>query len=54
MLPNNKEVMTRTLTVERRVLTGSLRTMPDIHEIFTRHRLEWKDEDVGRYSEEMI
>ncbi|XP_069144452.1 uncharacterized protein [Solanum lycopersicum] len=47
-LPNDKEVMTRTLTVERRVLTGSLRTMPAIHEIFTRHRLEWKDEDVGR------
>ena len=36
----DKGVMTRTLTLERRVLTGSLRMMPEIHNLFTRHRLE--------------
>ncbi|TMX03693.1 hypothetical protein EJD97_014822 [Solanum chilense] len=53
-LPNDKGVMTRTLTLERQVLTRSPPTMPAIHEIFTRHRLEWKARDVGRYSEEMV
>ena len=33
---NDKEVMTWTLTLERRVLTGSLPTMPEIHNLFTR------------------
>ena len=37
---NDKGVMTRTLILERRVLTGSLSTIPEIHNIFTRHRLE--------------
>ena len=40
-LPNDKRVMTQTLTLERQVLTGSLPTLPAIHEIFTRHRPEW-------------
>ena len=31
-LPNDKGVMTRTLTLKRRVLTGSLPTMPTIHD----------------------
>ena len=39
MFLNNKGVMTRTLTLERLVLTGSLPIMPDIHNLFTRHRL---------------
>ena len=46
--------MTRTLTLERRVLTGSLPTMPEIHNLFTRYRLEWTDCPLGRYSEEMV
>ena len=51
---NDKGVMTRTLTLERRVLTGSLLTMPEIHNLFTRHRLEWTARPLGRYSEEMV
>ena len=50
----DKGVMTRTLTLERRVLTGSLPTMPEIHNLFTRHRLEWTARPLGRYSEEMV
>ena len=46
--------MTRTLTLERRVLTGSLPTMPEIYNIFTRHRLEWTVHLLGRYSEELV
>ena len=34
---NDKEVMTRTLTLERRVLMGSLPMMPEIRNLFTRH-----------------
>ena len=37
---NDKGVMTRTLTLEMWVLTGSLPTMPDIHNLFTKHWLE--------------
>ena len=33
---NDKGVMTQTLTLERQVLTGSLPTMPEIHNLFTR------------------
>ena len=47
-------VMTRTLTLERRVLTRSLPSMPEIHNLFTRHRLEWTARPLGRYSEEMV
>ena len=32
---NDKGVMTRTLTLEQRVLNGKLPTMPQIHNIFT-------------------
>ena len=46
--------MTRILTLERWVLTGSLPTMSEIHNLFTRHRLEWKARPLGRYSEEMV
>ena len=28
--------------------------MPEIHNIFTRHRLEWTARPLGRYSEEMV
>ena len=51
---NDKGVMTRTLTLEWRVLTGSLPTIPEIHNLFTRHRLEWTARPLGRYSEELV
>ena len=51
---NENGVMTRTLTLERRVLTGSLPTMPEIHNLFTRHRLEWTSCLLGCYSEEIV
>ena len=50
----DKGVMTQTLTLERRVLTGSLPTMPEIHNIFTRHRLEWTARSLGRHSDSLI
>ena len=50
----DKEVMTRPLTLERRVLTRSLPMMPEIHNLFTRHLLEWTARPLGRYSEEMV
>ena len=53
-LLNDKGVMTRTLTLERRVLIGSLPTMPQIHNLFTRHRMEWTAHPLGRYSEELV
>lgn len=53
-MPNDKRFMTCTLTLERRVLTGGPFTMPDIYDLFTRHRLEWTDRDVGRSSEKSV
>ena len=49
-----KGVMTRTLTLERRVLTWSLLTMPEFHNLFTRHRLEWTACPLGRSSDEIV
>ena len=51
---NDKGVMTLTLTLERWVLTGSFPKMHEIHNLFTRHRLEWKACPLGRYSEEQV
>ena len=51
---NDKGVMTRTLTLERRVLTRSLLTMLEIYNLFTRHQLEWTARLLGRYSEEFV
>ena len=42
------------LTRERRFLTEILPTMPEIHNIFTRHRLEWTTRSLGRYREELV
>lgn len=53
-LLNIKEVMTRTLTVEKRVLTESLHTVPVVHDMFTYHRFEWMARSVGPYSKEMV
>ncbi|TMX05229.1 hypothetical protein EJD97_000528 [Solanum chilense] len=50
---NDNGFMTRTLTLERLVLTGSLPTMTKIYNLFTRHRLEWTARSLGRYSEEL-
>ena len=50
----DKGVNTRILTLERRVLIGSLPTMPEIHNLFIRHRLEWIARLLGRYSEELV
>ena len=50
----DKGVMTRTLTLEWRVLTWSLPMMPEIQNLFNRHRLEWTTCPLGRYSEEMV
>ena len=54
MILNDKGVMTQTLTLERWVLMGSLSMMPEIHNLFTRHRLELTARPLGRYSEEMV
>ena len=51
---NDKGVMTWTLTVERRVLTGSLHTVVVIYDLLTRHQLEWMAMSVGRYNEELV
>ncbi|TMW83440.1 hypothetical protein EJD97_001678 [Solanum chilense] len=51
---NDKGVMTRTITLEWRVLTGSLPTMPKIHSLFSRHLLEWTERPLGCYSKEMV
>ena len=40
--------------MERRVLTVSLPTLPEIHNLFTIHRLEWTTPSLGRYSEELV
>ena len=52
--PNDKGIVTRTLTLERWVFTESLPTMPNIHNLFTRHRLEWTTRSLGHYSEELV
>lgn len=47
--------MTRTLNVEWRVLTGSLQTVPAIHDLFlTLHQLELMARSVGRFNEEFV
>uniref|UniRef100_M1DM43 Integrase core domain containing protein n=1 Tax=Solanum tuberosum TaxID=4113 RepID=M1DM43_SOLTU len=53
-MKNGKEKMARTITEERRVLTGSLYTMPDIHHLFQRHKCEWMAHDPSTYSEEIV
>ena len=51
---NDKGVMTQTLIIEQRVLTKSLPTMPAIHDLFTRHRLECMARSLGRYCEDGV
>uniref|UniRef100_M1DJX7 Integrase core domain containing protein n=1 Tax=Solanum tuberosum TaxID=4113 RepID=M1DJX7_SOLTU len=51
---NNKGKMDRPITEERRVLTGSLHTFPDIHRLFNLHKCDWMARDPGTYSEEIV
>ena len=53
-MPNDKGVMTWTLTLEQQFLMGILPTMTAIHELFTRHRLEWTARYVGHYRKDMV
>uniref|UniRef100_M1DR80 Integrase core domain containing protein n=1 Tax=Solanum tuberosum TaxID=4113 RepID=M1DR80_SOLTU len=46
--------MARLITEERRVLTGSLHTVPDIHRLFNFHKCDWMARDPGTYREEMF
>uniref|UniRef100_M1DX37 Integrase core domain containing protein n=1 Tax=Solanum tuberosum TaxID=4113 RepID=M1DX37_SOLTU len=51
---NDKEKMALIVTEERRVLTGSLHTVPDIHQLFNLHKCDWMAREPGTYSEEMV
>lgn len=42
------------VTVELRVLTGSLDTVPEVHELFNLHKFEWMSRSLGSYSEEIV
>uniref|UniRef100_M1BA44 Uncharacterized protein n=1 Tax=Solanum tuberosum TaxID=4113 RepID=M1BA44_SOLTU len=44
----------RGVTEEHRVLTGSLHTVPTIHELFKKHNCDWMVESLFKYSEEMV
>ena len=46
--------MTRTLTVEQRVLTGSLHIVLKVHKMFTRQKLEWMARSLESYREEVV
>uniref|UniRef100_M1DUW8 Integrase core domain containing protein n=1 Tax=Solanum tuberosum TaxID=4113 RepID=M1DUW8_SOLTU len=50
---NNHRRMTQTVTVELKVLTGSLHTAPAIQELFRRHKFEWMARSLRTYSEAM-
>uniref|UniRef100_M1DH00 Integrase core domain containing protein n=1 Tax=Solanum tuberosum TaxID=4113 RepID=M1DH00_SOLTU len=51
---NEKERMARLNTEERKVLTGNLHTMPDIHRLFKLHKCKWMARDPKTYSEEIV
>lgn len=53
-LLNDNGIMNQTLTVEQRVLIGSLHTVYAIHNLFTRHQLNWIARCGGRYIEELV
>ncbi|KAG5581728.1 hypothetical protein H5410_052355 [Solanum commersonii] len=53
-MKNDKEKMTRLITEERRVLTGCLHTVLDIHRLFNLHKCNWMARDPGTYSEEIV
>ncbi|KAG5580536.1 hypothetical protein H5410_051163 [Solanum commersonii] len=51
---NDKQKMARLITEERRVLTGSLHTVPGIHRLFSLHKCDWMAREPGTYSEEIV
>uniref|UniRef100_M1DA23 Integrase core domain containing protein n=1 Tax=Solanum tuberosum TaxID=4113 RepID=M1DA23_SOLTU len=51
---NDKHKMARIVTEKRRVLTRSLHTVPDIHQLFNLHKCNWMARDLGTYSEEIV
>ncbi|KAG5630291.1 hypothetical protein H5410_002008 [Solanum commersonii] len=51
---NDKQKMARLITEERKVLTRSLHTDPDIHRLFNLHKCDWMARDPGTYSEEIV
>ncbi|KAG5620829.1 hypothetical protein H5410_006047 [Solanum commersonii] len=51
---NDKQKMARLITEERKVLTGSLHTIPDIHRLFNLHKCDWMAREPGTYSEEIV
>ncbi|KAG5594966.1 hypothetical protein H5410_036198 [Solanum commersonii] len=53
-MKNDKEKMARLITEERRVLTGSLHTVPDIHRLFNLHKCDLMDRDPRTYSEDIV
>uniref|UniRef100_M1DL65 Integrase core domain containing protein n=1 Tax=Solanum tuberosum TaxID=4113 RepID=M1DL65_SOLTU len=44
---NEKGNMARLINEERKVLIGSLHTMPDIHRLFQKHKCEWMARKLG-------
>uniref|UniRef100_M1DP22 Integrase core domain containing protein n=1 Tax=Solanum tuberosum TaxID=4113 RepID=M1DP22_SOLTU len=53
-MKNDKEKMAQLITEERRILTGSLHTVPDIHRLFNLHKCDWMTRDPGIYSEDIM
>uniref|UniRef100_M1DVK8 Integrase core domain containing protein n=1 Tax=Solanum tuberosum TaxID=4113 RepID=M1DVK8_SOLTU len=53
-MQNQKEKAARLIIEERRVLTGILHTILDIHQIFYLHKCDWMARDHGTYSEEIM
>lgn len=51
---NEREVLTRFVKLERRVLTETLHTIPEVHLLFTLHKLERMARDLGTYNEEIV
>lgn len=54
MLLNDKTVMTRSVTIEWRVLTGSFHTISYVHNLFTLHRPEGMTRSFRSYSEDVV
>lgn len=51
---NDKNVMNRLVTFERRVLKSSMHTILEVHDLFTSYKLEWMERSVGSYIEEIL
>uniref|UniRef100_M1DH31 Integrase core domain containing protein n=1 Tax=Solanum tuberosum TaxID=4113 RepID=M1DH31_SOLTU len=51
---NDKQKMARLITEERRVLTGCLHAVLDIHRLFNIHKCDWMARDPGTFSEEIV